>query len=161
MSILRNWWIKIRSIETRKRAVVEDRGVDLSREPNRDPRRNPGALPDRVAGDEAIHVPKIENQSRTLDRDRAVPNHHDPGAIVDLVVAGNHQVGPFPRGGAGRILDQSVRMDLDHAADRAPKNALDPDEDHDPKVAPDLVITRRDAAEDPLLALKLHERDHD
>lgn len=171
MNILRIWWIEIQSDKSRKRVDVEDREVDLSRrrKPNRGPKRYPGAFPDRVARDEAIHVPKVEDQNRALDRDHAVPNHRGPGAVLGPGVAGNRQADPFPRGGQDQIPDQNTRVIPNHVVDRSqvPEDeaVLDPDEDRDPGVAPNLVAAServiRDAAEDPLPSSKSHERGHD
>lgn len=179
MSILRIWWIEIRSGGTRERADVENRGADLSRrrepnqgprrEPNRGPRRNLGAFPDRVAGDEAIHARKVGGRNRALDRDRAVPSHRSPGAVLDPAVAGNRQADPSPGGEQDQIPGRSARVAADRAADRsrAPEDgaALDPDEDRGPGVAPNPAaasgpVTRRDAAEDPPPSLKSRERGH-
>lgn len=119
MSILHIWWIEIRS--GRERADVENREVDLSRrrELNRGPRRNLGALPDRVARDEAIHTPKIEDQGLDRDRDRAVPSHRGPGVVLDLAVGENRQVDLFLKEGQDQIPGQSTRVALDRAADRS------------------------------------------
>lgn len=172
MSTLHIWWIEIRSGESRGRTDVENQGVDLSRrrELNRDPRRDLGAFPDRVARDEAIHAPKIEGQDRALDRDRAVPSHRGPGVVLGPAVGGNRQVDPFPEEGQDQIPGQSARVAPDRAADRsrAPENeaVLDPNEDYGPGVAPSPAaasgpVIRRDAAEDPPPSLKSRERDHD
>lgn len=176
-SILHIWSNEIRSGNQRY-VIVENRKVDLSREPGQSqvPKQNLEASPDRVVGDATICVPRVVTKDRNQDpnHDRADQDHsrsnrdHDrvvqgPEAVLDRATAENRQVDPSRGGGQDRIPRRARTTNLVDQSQALEHVALGPDENRDPEVAPSPIteIITEASVIDRLPSSESRERDHD